>query len=344
MDRYENFPPPSEREPLIPEIIDVTDAQHYRTVADYSQHHQPVPQIRQRRWLAGFLFLATCYSTLIIGGPYYAIPIMCILLAHEMGHYLQARRYGVPASLPYFIPVPFPPLGTMGAVIVQGAGVADRRQLFDIAISGPLAGLVLALPITYFGLQEVQIVPKEVVASWGTSGFIFGEPLIFTWIIEHLHGPVSESEEVIVSPLAIAGWVGIFITALNLIPIGQLDGGHILFTMIGKRAHAVAIALLAGAVAYMFYTSYPAYGLMILLLIIMGPRHPPTADDKVPLGRGRIILGWLTLAFIIVGFTPRPIEINAPPTRSKPVQESKEPTLVDSRSHSEHIVASMIHL
>ena len=101
-------------------------------------------------------------------------------------------------------------------------------------------------------------------------------------------------------------------TALNLIPIGQLDGGHILYTLIGRRAHTVAILLLTGAVGYMVYTGYPAYALMVVLLVLMGPRHPPTADDHVELGRGRVILGWLTLAFILVGFTMTPIKDVSP--------------------------------
>jgi len=229
--------------------------------------------------------------------------VLAILMAHEMGHYLQARRYHVPATLPYFIPFPISPFGTMGAVIVQGAGVANRKVLFDIAISGPLAGLVLALPITWIGVQQAQF--AEVPA--GYPGPIFGEPLLLTWMFDWLRGTRPEGFEVLLNPMLFAGWVGIFITALNLIPIGQLDGGHILYTLIGRRAHAVAMLLLFGAVGYMIYSEYYAYGLMVALLWMMGPRHPPTADDTVPLGTFRILLGWLTLGFIVIGFTPMPI-------------------------------------
>jgi membrane-associated protease RseP (regulator of RpoE activity) len=224
-----------------------------------------------------------------------------------MGHYLQAKRYGVPASLPYFIPLPISPLGTMGAVIVQGAGVANRKMLFDIAIRGPLAGLVVALPIAYIGvLQVTQIAVPDAGAP------IYGDPLLLRWMIELVHGPLGEGEEVVLNPLLFAGWVGIFITALNLIPIGQLDGGHILYTLIGRRAHLVARLLLLGAVAFMIYTRDPAYGLIVLLLFIFGPLHPPTANDRVPLGWPRVLLGWLTLAFILIGFTPHPISDFSP--------------------------------
>lgn len=274
-------------------------------------YYVPRPK-KDRRPLAALLFLATCGSTflawLILGGGLfgalqYSGAVMSMLLFHEMGHYLQARRYHVPASLPYFIPMPLTPLGTMGAVIIQGGGVADRKQMFDIAISGPLAGLLVALPVLVLGVLQSHIVQPQA----GHAGIAFGDPLIIKWAVALVHRPLNPGEDVALTPLLFAAWVGIFVTALNLIPIGQLDGGHILYTLIGKRAHAVAIALLVGAVAYMVYSRYYAYSLMVVLLVLMGPRHPPTADDTAPLGAFRIILGWLTLGFIVIGFTPTPI-------------------------------------
>jgi len=271
---------------------------------------------KDRRLLVLLLFLATCGTTffvwLLIGGGLvgalqYSGTVMSILLFHEMGHYLQARRYNVPASLPYFIPMPLPPLGTMGAVIVQGAGVADRKQMFDIAISGPLAGLLIALPVMYFGVTQTHIVQPQV----GQPGIAFGDPLIIKWTVAMVHRPLNPGEDVALTPVLFAGWVGIFVTALNLIPIGQLDGGHILYTLIGKRAHVVAIGLLLGAIAYMVITRYFAYSLIVVLLLLFGPKHPPTADDTVPLGAFRVVLGWLTLGFIVIGFTPTPI-VNMP--------------------------------
>lgn len=255
----------------IPEIIKVDDANHYREAYEYPRH---TPRIPSRVRTAAILFLATCLSTWVVGGLTYAVPLMMILLAHEMGHYLQAKRYGVPATLPFFIPMPFTPFGTMGAVIIQGAGYADRKALFDIAISGPLAGLVLALPITYWGLQNAVIIPPEAIAP---NEATFGDPLILKWMIEAVHGPLAPGEEV-GGKMLFAGWVGIFITALNLIPIGQLDGGHILYTLIGKRAHTVAIGLLFAAVAYMIYNTVSGLRPVRHPAVFDGPQASPDGE------------------------------------------------------------------
>jgi membrane-associated protease RseP (regulator of RpoE activity) len=176
-------------------------------------------------------------------------------------------------------------------------------MLFDIAVSGPIAGLVVAIPVAWFGIQgaEVQPIPPGVVS------IEYGEPLLLQWIIVALKGPLPEGHSVILNPLLFAGWVGIFITALNLLPVGQLDGGHILYTLVGRKAHVVAMGVIIAAVAYMVYASYYAYIVIVSLLLLMGPRHPPTADDLVPLGPLRHVIGWLTLAFIVIGFTPMPI-------------------------------------
>ena len=227
---------------------------------------------------------------------------MTTLLAHELGHFLQARRYGVPASLPYFIPMPFSPIGTMGAVILMQPGRGDRRTLFDIAVTGPLAGLIPALLFSILGLQRSQVIQM----AEQPAGLILGEPLLFRLLAYFTFGPLPEGQDIALHPLAFAGWVGIFITALNLIPIGQLDGGHILYSLLLKRAHVVAQALLLMAVVAVFMWGYWGWMLMIVLLMLMGPAHPPTANDHVPLGTGRTILGWASLFFVPLGFTPMP--------------------------------------
>lgn len=336
----EQHPPPGQEVPVtIPRAIELIDPQgRHLDFFDDAPPGIPAPRRRaptRRVRLAVGLFLATCVSTFLLGaqtgsiaphaifkalltaprdipnllwnGLVYSTAVMATLLAHEMGHYLQTRRYGIPATLPYFIPFPISPFGTMGAVILQDGTRADRRMLFDVAISGPLAGLLLALPITYFGVVQSQIIPSRPAGLVGPVT-VYGNPLLLDWIVALVHRPMQPGEDIALNPLLFAGWVGIFITALNLIPIGQLDGGHVLYTLIGRRAHAVAIGLMLLAVGYMIATQYPAYALMLGLLLLMGPRHPPTADDRVPLGWGRILLGWLTLAFIIVGFTPMPIQ------------------------------------
>lgn len=306
-----------------------------------SSAEQP-PRLRQvrprKRLLPLLLFLTTCLSTffvgsqmfgrsryvasafpgevsrveievasMLMGGMQYSLGLMAILVAHEMGHFLQARRYGVPASWPWFIPMPFSPLGTMGAVIVQASGRADRKQMFDIGISGPLAGLVLALPLMILGLQDSEIKP---LAAFG-GGISFGNPPLLQWLAEwHFGRPLLPTEDVVLTPFLHAGWVGILVTALNLMPIGQLDGGHILYGLIGRKAHRVAITLLWTAMFWMFFTGNWSYSVVVVLLLVMGARHPPTRDDSVPLGGFRVVLGWLTLAFVLLGFTPNPITVD----------------------------------
>jgi membrane-associated protease RseP (regulator of RpoE activity) len=281
----------------------------------------------QRAWLEGNLM--PVWTGMAQDGVIFFGALMTTLMAHEMGHFLQAKRYGVPANGPYFIPFPITPFGTMGAVIVQGAGVADRKSMFDIAISGPLAGLVFALPITVIGILFGQFEAPD------PGTIVFNRPLIVDGLTRLIHGPLPGHHVLHMNPWYFAGWVGIFITALNLIPIGQLDGGHILYTLIGRRAHRVAITLLFGAVAYMIMTGQPAYALMVVLLFVSGPRHPPTANDNVPLGFGRIALGWLTLAFLFVGFTPKPFEVipdqPRPPAPQQPRERENSSELIEVR-------------
>jgi membrane-associated protease RseP (regulator of RpoE activity) len=289
---------------------------------------QEVRPVRPRRkWrLPLLLFVATCLSTLWTGGVNadmgegwwagllmglrYALPVMTILVCHEMGHFIQAYRYGVYASLPYFIPLPWPvsPLGTLGAVIAMEPRVGHRRALFDIGITGPLAGLVPTLVFLVIGLQHSKfVVPTE----QSLHGMWFGAPLLFQFLAHWILGPAPQGYALDMDLMAFAGWVGLLVTSLNLIPIGQLDGGHILYALLRKKAHKVASLLLFGALFLVIWKweSYKSWTLMIFLLLLMGPIHPPTADDEEPLGFGRYILGWLTLAFIVIGFTPTPLQV-----------------------------------
>ena len=254
------------------------------------------------------LYVATCFTTYSVGGPLYATALMVTLTCHEFGHYLQARRYHVPASLPYFIPLPIPPLGTMGAVIGMRGNSWNRKELFDIGISGPLAGLVPALICCVVGLQQSSIID---IPAPGTAeaGMELGEPLLFRFLAWLVHGPLPDGKTIGLGPLGYAGWVGMFITALNLMPISQLDGGHVLYALLRRKSYIVASLLLAAAIFAVLITGNYQWSLMLFLLILIGPNHPPTADDSVPLGTGRIILGWLTLAFVIVGFTPTPFSM-----------------------------------
>lgn len=298
-----------------PEILVYPDG---RTVLIRADTPLEKPQVwwqkKSFRWAMG-LFLVTCLSTWYVGdhrygnGFGYMVPVMLILLAHEMGHYVTALLYRTSASPPFFIPAPFTPLGTFGAVIVKQAGAReDRKTLFDIAIAGPLAGLVIAIPVCIYGAMTATAVPLEQAAQ---QEYHFIAPPIVGWIVQLVRGEWPAGH-VLESAVLDAGWVGIFITALNLIPIGQLDGGHMLYCMIGKRAHQVAAGLIVSTFAYMLITGNITFMLMLFLILMMGPYHPPTANDHVPLGRIRPLLGWLTLAFILIGFTPTPIVMVTP--------------------------------
>lgn len=292
------------------------------------------------------LFLATCVSTWISGatfftrfpeqtpwwvllssaeffvtGLWYAVPVMLILLCHEMGHYLTAHWHRVPASPPYFLPFPFSPLGTMGAVIVQPRGFGDRRTMFDIAVAGPLAGFVIAVPVAWFGVQ--QAVVREFVPENG--GLLFGDPLLLKWMIWQTFGSLPAGHEVVLNPLLFAGWAGLFLTGLNLVPIGQLDGGHIMYALLGKRAHLLAKGMLLLGLGYMIYFQQPIYVLMVLLLLLTGIRHPPTTNDDIPLGLGRTLLGWSTMLLFFICFTPFPITQFTPEKEPRPAQQQLAP-------------------
>jgi membrane-associated protease RseP (regulator of RpoE activity) len=281
-----------------------------------------MPAVRQRRKrrlrLPLLLFIATCLSTLLAGmypanslkeafaqGLEYAIPLMTILVCHEMGHFLQAWRNGVYASFPYFIPMPFSFIGTMGAVIAMEPRMGHRRALFDIGISGPLAGLVPTIICCVLGIKISTVEPLVN----HMNEMQIGSPLLFRIIIEWLGKPIPAGYILKLHPMAFAGWVGLLITSINLIPIGQLDGGHVLYALLRKKANVIARILLLTAVVIvvLFITTLYFWALMVFLLIMIGPFHPPTADDEEPLGWPRIALGWLTLAFIPFGFIPIPI-------------------------------------
>ncbi len=241
-------------------------------------------------------------------GIIYSVCVMAILLAHEMGHYLQTRRYGVEASPPLFIPMPISPFGTMGAVILQRGSNADRRQMFDIAISGPLAGLVVAVPLAIWGILNSPIHPY-LSSPHDTK---VGIPLILHWMLHWLREPPPPGYSFYFSPQLFAGWVGFFITALNLLPIGQLDGGHILYCLTPRNGPRLSRSIYSFLLAVVilgtlfFDKRLMAWSVILGLLWFTGVVHPPTADDSVRLGPVRFFLGCLTLAFILIGFTPFP--------------------------------------
>ena len=238
-----------------------------------------------------------------MSGIIFLIILSFLVIIHELGHFLQAGRYGVPASLPFFLPMPLSPIGTMGAVIAMRSHSGNRKTLFDIGISGPLAGLVPALACCVWGIQHSGRVPH----IFDPNEIYLRVPLLFDWLTQWLRQPLGADETMQFHPIAFAGWVGLLITSLNLLPVGQLDGGHILYALLRKYAAPVATLFLLGAIAALAF-GYDMWAIFVIMLCLMGPGHPPTADDTVPLGWPRILLGWLTLAFLPIGFTPLPFK------------------------------------
>lgn len=235
----------------------------------------------------------------------YMLCVMGMLLAHEMGHFIQCLRYRVPASLPFFIPMPFTPIGTMGAVISMEGSNADRKELFDIGISGPLAGLVVAIPLVWFGIKYAVPSPQQVLADLHLQ-----DPLLFKILIHYLHPELAPGQELAMNPVLMAGWVGMLITGLNMFPIAQLDGGHVSYALFGPRgAGWLARVVLMASILYMIIFSSYTWILMLMLVAYIGVDHPPTANDRAHIGWGRRILGLVCLLIPIFCFTPNPITI-----------------------------------
>jgi len=262
----------------------------------------------RRIWLHVLLFILTIGSTYLVGLGHgktgallYAGSLIAILLTHEMGHFLMARRYGVPATLPFFIPVPLPPFGTMGAVIKMGGRIPNRKALFDIGAAGPLAGMILIIPAVWIGLSHSTVVNS---ASLGEGSLPLGDSLFFEWAAGMIFGHIQDGYDVVLHPLAYAGWVGLLVTALNLLPIGQLDGGHVVYAVFGRRGRWVSWFFYGALILVCLFFYFGWFLLAIILMLIR--RHPPTMNDSIVLGKRRKIIALLILGIFIVSFTPVP--------------------------------------
>jgi len=231
----------------------------------------------------------------------FSTALMFILTCHELGHYIQSCRYRLQSSLPFFLPMPIGPLGTFGAVITMDNEVPDSRALFDIGISGPLAGLVPTLFFLYYGIQWSHIGPIQ------PAEFEFGNPLLFQWITYYIYGPIPPDMTLHWHPVASAAWAGLLLTSLNLIPFSQLDGGHVLYAMLGRKSVPVVRCIFVGTVIAVLWYELWNWSLLLILIALLGISHPPTANDQVPLKPFRHILGWATLLFVFVGFVPTPL-------------------------------------
>jgi membrane-associated protease RseP (regulator of RpoE activity) len=242
----------------------------------------------------------------LLKGLPFSISLLLILGTHELGHYFASRSHRVITTLPYFIPgPPYYLIGTFGAVIKIKSPIETKRALVDIGAAGPLAGFAVAIIVVFVGLQLswVNPVPEFAMAP------NLGSSLMFSFIEYLVFGPISEGYDVFLHPVAFAGWIGMLVTCLNLLPIGQLDGGHILYAIFGKQHRAVSImticALLAlGAIAWL---GWLVWG---VLVTVIGIWHPPTLDYDTPLDPRRKVIGLITLLVFILTFTPTPFYIS----------------------------------
>jgi membrane-associated protease RseP (regulator of RpoE activity) len=237
---------------------------------------------------------------LLIDGLAFSLTLMSILLAHELGHYFACRYYGIDASLPYFLPFPMPPIGTFGAFIRISSPIYTRQALFDVGVAGPLAGFVVLLPALAIGIA----LSKTVTGIAGPEDLKFGVPLIER-IFELIRFPHVRSAYILLHPIARAAWVGILATALNLLPIGQLDGGHILYAFIGRRHKLLSrIFVLALIPLGIFYS--PSWFVWAALLFFFALRHP-VIYDIAKLDRNRVALGLVALAIFVLTFMLAPL-------------------------------------
>jgi membrane-associated protease RseP (regulator of RpoE activity) len=224
------------------------------------------------------------------------------MLTHEMGHYLACRYYGVDASLPFFIPFPFHMVGTFGAFIRIRSPFPDRRVLFDVGIAGPLAGFAVCLPVLVLGILEARVVPETF------DGIALGEPIVFQWAAALLRADVPVGSSLAIGPLGMAAWFGLLMTALNLMPIGQLDGGHVVYALVRERATLVSRVALAISVVLVYLR--PSWLFWFALLLVLSRPHPPTLRDARPIGTARVVVGIVGLVVFALCFTPEPIMIS----------------------------------
>jgi membrane-associated protease RseP (regulator of RpoE activity) len=283
--------------------------------------HRPAAKAAWKGWPLNLaLFLATLFTTLFVGammegaqpladpaslllGVPFSASLLLILGFHELGHYLTARAYGVQVSLPYFVPLPLPPMGTMGAIIRMRSPIPNRKVLFDIGITGPLLGLVLAVPVLIIGLMLSPVKPPSGVVLQEGNSLAY---LFLKWLVK---GPIPDGFDVILHPMALAGWLGFFVTALNLMPLSQLDGGHIAYAVLGRGYRRIVWLFLGFLVLLFLITRWQGWLVWVALAVVLGLRHPPPLDDLTPLDPPRRILAILALLLLVVLITPLPFAV-----------------------------------
>ena len=275
------------------------------------------PKRKRRLWINVLLFVLTIGTTLLVGSvnqggdPFrhpldllllgwpFSLSIILVLGSHELAHFFTARRLGVDATPPYFLPVPHPMTGTMGAFIRIDSPVPTKSALVRVGVSGPLVGFLVALPVCFIGLLLSR--PVDVVAS---KGIQLGSPLIFWALSELLHPNLGPGKDLLLHPAAFAGWLGLFVTAMNLLPIGQLDGGHVAYAVFGKRWRRLSWFVIAAlALMGFFWMGWPFWA---VLAVVLGLKHPPPLDDITPLNKVDWRLVAVAVLIIVLTLTPAP--------------------------------------
>ncbi len=232
----------------------------------------------------------------------YAVVLIGILLGHELGHFLTCQYYRIQATLPYFIPAPTL-IGTLGAFIKIKSPITRKQQLFDIGVAGPLTGFILSVPTLIYGLslsKAVPTVPKE-------GSLIFGEPLLLKIVGSLIFKNVPADFDIILHPVAFAGWVGIFVTALNLFPVGQLDGGHVAYALFGPKSRNLAKVFI-GVFVFLGIFFWIGWFIWVFIILLLGLKHPRVVDEATPLSPRRKFVGFLVIIIFVLTFIPDPIK------------------------------------
>ena len=266
------------------------------------------------------LFILTMLSTLFVGALqtgadilkdpwkiYYGLPfaltLMIILLTHELSHYFASKKHGVNATLPYFIPAPTI-IGTFGAFIKMKSPIITRKALIDIGASGPIAGFIVSVIAVMIGLHLSKIVP---VAE--TKGALtLGDSILFSFLAQAVIGVTPADSDILLNPVAFAGWIGLFVTSMNLIPVGQLDGGHIAFALLGEKQTRLSFILVL-VMSLLGVLLWEGWIIWAVLLLVLGLRHPPVISWEVPLDTRRKVIGWIAFLIFILTFIPVPFKI-----------------------------------
>lgn len=237
-------------------------------------------------------------------GVPFAATLLGILVTHELGHYVLSRIHRVPTSLPLFLPGPPHFIGTFGAIIRMRGPIMNRKALFDIGVAGPMAGFVVAVIALVIGLSLSKVIPTET-----SYGLHLGEPLLLQFMSWLVIGPLPPTADVVLHPIGFAAWFGLFVTSLNLIPIGQLDGGHVAYALWGGRQRTMAFAIIPILIVLGF-VGWPGWWLWAGMAGIWGLAHPPVVDSEVALGRTRVWIGWAALAIFVLTFAPVPFSVH----------------------------------